>query len=421
MSERPDAGPVAEPQRFGPRTVVGHVDVDTLTPRLIKSMLLEAETGELASQAALFEKMEEKDGELDAHLRTRKGGVASLDWEIQPADESAAAAEATALCQEAVGALHGFREAVFDLMDAVPKGLAVLEIRWQTGARRWLPAGLTWRPQRWFRFAEDAETLLLADAAGGGEELNPLNFIVHRVKARSGFSARTGLLRSCVRAFVVRHLSWKDWMAFAEVYGMPPRIGRLREGVPWDGEEARQLWDAVRALGMDAAAVVREGSQIEVLDTRSMGEGEIFQKILERAGREMTLAILGQTLTSGGEQGGSYALGRVHNLVRRDLIESDAHALQETLTQQLLAPLVHLNLGAAAPVPRWHFAAEQPQDLAELASTVKTLAQAGLPIPTRWAYERFGIPQPAGGESVLGGAGGRNDSAGGQQQEEDER
>ncbi len=406
MSERPDKGPVADRQDFGPRTVVGHVDIDSLTPRQIKAMLLEAESGNLASQAALFEKMEEKDGELDAHLRTRKSGVCSLKWEIAPAGESAAAAEAAALCRQTLDAIPDLKAAVFDLMDAVPKGLSVLEIQWETGARQWRPLRLSWRPQRWFRMAEDGETLLLSKRDGGGAQLNPLNFLVHRVKARSGFSARTGLLRSCVRAFVVRHLSWKDWMAFAEVYGMPPRIGRLREGVGWDSAEAKQLWEAVRALGMDAAAVIREGNQIEVLQTRSMGEGEIFQKILERAGREMTLAILGQTLTSGGEQGGSYALGLVHNMVRRDLVESDALALEDTLTRQLLSPIARLNLGPSAPTPRWHFVIEQPQDLSQLAATIKTLADAGLPIPRRWVYSRFGIPEPAPGEEVLGRPGG---------------
>jgi phage gp29-like protein len=305
------------------------------------------------------------------------------------------------LCREMVGQTPGVAQAIFDLLDAIPKGFSVLEIDWQTDADHWRPARLLWRPQRWFQVADDGETLLLREAGGEGIELNPLNFIVHRVRARSGFCARTGLLRSCVRAFVVRHFAWKDWMAFAEVYGMPPRIGWLREDVPWDSQEARQLWQAVRALGMDSAAVMREGNRIEVLDTRSGGEGRMFERILDRAGREMTLAVLGQLLTSGGEKGGSYALGQVHNQVRWDLIESDALALGRTLTERLLRPLVRLNLGQKAPVPSWTFHADKPEDLSELARTVQTLSQAGLPIPLEWAYTKFGIPRPAEGEAVL--------------------
>ena len=403
---KPETKLQAERDKRGVRTVVADsVAIDTITPRQIRNLLLEAEGGDLAAQAELFEKMEEKDGELDAHLRTRKTGVARLKFDIQPADESPQAARAAALCRSVLADLPELRRAVFDLLDAIPKGFSVQEIAWRTGADGWAPAQLIWRPQRWFTVGDDGQTLMLRDMKGGAVELNPLNFIVHRVRARSGFCARTGLLRSCVRAFVVRHFSWKDWMSFAEVYGMPPRLGRLREGVPWDSEEARQLWQAVRSLGMDAAAVVREGNQIEVLDSRAAGEGEIFERILERASKEMTLAILGQLLTSRGEQGGSYALGEVHNQVRWDLLESDAAVLEETLGAQLLRPLVRLNLGEGFPAPRWHFAVEKPGDLEALARTVKTLSEAGLKIPARWAYQKFGIPEPARDEAVLAGDG----------------
>jgi len=403
MSPTPEKNLVAGPSAggFGARTVAGHVDIDTLTPRRIKQMLLAAESGDLAAQAELFERMEEKDGELDAYLRTRKAGVARLKFEIEPADASPAARRAAQLCRELVGRIPDLDRALFDLLDAVPKGFSVVEIAWETSAESWRPARLIYRPQRWFMAAPDGEGILLRQDSGEGLELNPLNFVVHRVRARSGFCARTGLLRSCVRAFVVRNFAWKDWMAFAEVYGMPPRIGWLRQDAAWDSQEARELWQAVRALGMDAAAMVREGNRIEVLDTRSAGEGAVFERIIERAGRELTLAVLGQTLTSGGEKGGSYALGHVHNQVRWDLIESDATALARTLTGQLLRPLVQLNLGAAVPVPRWQFDARRPQDLDQLARTVKTLSEAGLSIPAEWAYRTFGIPRPAAGEPVL--------------------
>ena len=246
MPETPDRNLQAEPDRDGgARSVVRHVDVDTLSPRRIKALLQEAEAGDIAAQAALFEKMEEKDGELDCYLRTRKRGVCRLDHHVQPADNSDRAAEAAEMCRDMLNQLDNLPGALFDLLDAVAKGFSALEIDWRTEADRWLPRRLIWRPQRWFTLDEDARTLMLRDGGGEARELNPLNFLIHRVSARSGFQARSGLLRSCVRAFIVRHVSWKDWMSFAEVYGMPPRIGRLREGVPWDSEEARELWKAV--------------------------------------------------------------------------------------------------------------------------------------------------------------------------------
>jgi len=386
----------------GARTVVSHVDVETLTPRQIKAMLVAAETGDLSSQAALFERMQEKDGELDAHLRTRRAAVASLPWEILPGEDSAEARRAADYARDVVAGIPALADAIQDLLDAVPMGFAAVEIDWETSEKEWRPARLLYRPQRWFEAAADGVTLRLKKPWGGAEvELNPTNWILHRAKARSGFLGRTSLLRSCVRGFIVRHVSWKDWMAFAEVYGMPMRIGRLREGVPWDSDEAKQLWDAVRALGMDAAAVVREGNEIATVETKG-GTGAIFQAILESGSREITLAILGQTLTSGGEKGGSFALGQVHNLVRTDLRNDDATSLAQTLSDQLLAPIVLLNQGQV-PLPRWGYAIEEPEDVGLLATTLKTLGEAipGLKVPRAWLYKKFDIPEPGKGEETV--------------------
>ncbi|HUU34554.1 MAG TPA: DUF935 family protein, partial [Vicinamibacterales bacterium] len=278
----------------------------------------------------------------------------------------------------------------------------VLEILWQTSKSAWTPTDLVFRPQRWFTLGDDGRTLMIAGEHAGGDAvaMNPLNFLVHRVRAQSGFEWRTGLLRSCVRAFVVRMFSWKDWLAFAEVFGMPARIGRLREGVSWESQEARNLYAAVRALGTDYAAVIGEGNDIELLETKA-GVQEPFEALIEKAGRELTLAILGQTLTSGGEGGGSYALGQVHNQVRWDLVKSDARSLERTLTEQLLRPLVLLNKGPAAPVPTWNMIVEEPEDLTAVSTTVETLGRAGLRIPASYVYEKFGIPEPEGDEEVL--------------------
>jgi hypothetical protein len=61
MTDTPNIGTMAEPTEFGPRTVAGRLDLDTLTPRAIKRLLMAAECGELSAQAELFERMEEKD------------------------------------------------------------------------------------------------------------------------------------------------------------------------------------------------------------------------------------------------------------------------------------------------------------------------------------------------------------------------
>jgi len=404
---RPETKPQAEAtENWGGRRVQRESDLDALTPTSIKTLLLDAENGDIEAQCELFELMEERDGELAAHLRTRKAGVTRCDWSIvvdpkTPDRDVAAAEQSVALCEEVVAGMPGIQDAIFDALDATGKGFSVLEIMWQMSRAEWRPVDLRYRPQRWFALADDGRTLLIrGDVGADPAAMNPYNFIVHRSRAQSGFEWRTSLMRSCVRAFIVRHYSWKDWMALAEVYGMPPRIGILREGVAWDSAEARGLWAAVQALGQDYAAVIQGGNEIN-FPSAQHGEGAIYQAILEKAGRELTIAILGQTLTSGGEGGGSYALGEVHNQVRWDLIESDAKGLEHTMTEQFLRPIVRLNRGPNAPVPLWNIIVEKPENLQELAATIKTAVETGIHVSQRWAQERLGIPEPEPDEELI--------------------
>ena len=331
-----EQAPAAE--SWGARRIERTLDADALTPARIKTLLVNAESGDLESQAELFELMEERDGELAAHLRTRKAGVAQAPWAIEPADDSPEADRAAEFARETVEGLSDVDDALMDLLDAVGKGYSVVETLWETSKSAWTPTALVYRPQRWFTVAADGRTLqILGQHSGDAIEMNPLNFIVHRAQAQSGFAWRIPLLRSCVRAFVVRAFSWKDWMAFAEVFGMPLRVGYLREGVDYASQEATAFWAMLRALGTDMAAMIPEGNRIEFPEVARGTQP--YEAIIERAGRELTLAVLGQTLTSGGEGGGSYALGQVHNAVRLDLVMADAHALGRTLTDILDTPV----------------------------------------------------------------------------------
>jgi len=399
---KPDKGPIAQPIPSGTRRIESELTGINLAPSQIRAWLLQAETGDIAAQCELFEQMEQRDGELDGHLRTRKNAVASLGHEILAADESSEAEAAAEYARDMMDGITGLRNAIFDLLDAVPKGFAVLEVGWETSASEWRPTTLTWRPQRWFTLGDDGYTLFLKGEKYDEQiPLNPLNFIVHSARARSGFLPNWSLLKSCVRPFVMRQYGVKDWLGFVEVYGMPLRAGYLRDGIPWDSDEAKAFKSALASMGMDMSILLREGNKIEFPSVGVTGEGQVFQSILEFAEKEMTKAVLGQLLTSGGEGGGSYALGQVHNQVRGDLTETDARALDETLTQQLIAPIVRLNKGPNAPCPVWQTALAEPEDLPQLATTIKVLSEAGMPVPISWVREKFNIPEPEGDEPVL--------------------
>ena len=118
----------------------------------------------------------------------------------------------------------------------------------------------------------------------------------------------------------------------------------------------------------------------------------------EFCNREMSKAILGQTLTTDTAGAtGTYAAARVHAQVRRDLVKADAQALAQTLREQLLRPLVGFNFGWEKPVPWFRFRYEEEEDLRTLSEVYRNLQEMGLPLDMEHVAERFGIPLPEGG------------------------
>ena len=407
-SKRPDNSPAAPAHDFvRPVKSSGSSVADALSPQRLVALLRSADQGNMADQLDLFQAMEDRDPKLDGFMRQRKLGLLACGWELSlpqrtQRDTEGQIGRSIALCREVLDAIPALNDRLFDLLDALGKGFAALEIIWGTSASQWRPTRLEYRPQSWFCLSEAGDEIHLKTEAEQvyGEEFNPLNFILHRHRARSGFDPRTGIYRSCARPFVIRNYGWKDWLAFAEVFGMPLRVGKLRQGATED--EKNLMWRALQAIGVDAAALIPEGSEIEFPTSgATAASGAVFKDLISQAEDDYVIAILGQRLTTGGERGGSYALGKVHESVRFDLVKADAERLAETLTNQLLAPIVRLNLGDAAPVPRWHWMVEAPEDLGALATTVKTLGEAGLAIPAGWARSKFGIPAPQQGEEVL--------------------
>jgi len=168
------------------------------------------------------------------------------------------------------------------------------------------------------------------------------------------------------------------------------RIGKWGPGTT--EEEKRVLKNAVFNLATDAAAVISDGTVIELLDSASKSASAVaYEALTAFCDRAMTKAVLGQTLTTE-QDGGAYATAKIHQTVRRDILEADSRALSRTLTTSLVRPLVEYNFGPDVPLPAFRLMHEEGEDLKTLAETYCTLAGMGLQIPEGHLRKKFGIP-----------------------------
>jgi len=381
-----------------------------LTPESLASRLLEADRGNVRAQAELFEEMEEKDAHLYSQMQTRKNAVSGLDYDILPFSDSAEDKKIADFCGDLIFNLENFEDAVFDLLDAIGKGYALSEIIWGTDAGKAAITDLRWVHAKRAVFydlsagdltAKSYEMPKITTAAEPykGEEMPPFKIVYHRYKGRSGYDTRAGILRVCAWMYLFKNYAIKDWMAFLEVYGMPLRVGKYPAGA--SAVEKTALFNAVKAIGTDASAIISEATNIEFVEAvKSAGTNNFFQALGEFCNKEMSKAILGQTATSEGTPG---KLGNedAQDRVRHDLIKADAEALAKTIRGQIFRPLVGYNFGWDKPLPWFKMHYEAPEDLKMLSEVYKNVWNMGQPISQEHVADRFKIPLPAQGETPL--------------------
>lgn len=375
-----------------------------LTPARLNAILQEAEQGNWMRQIELADDMEERDTQIYSELAKRKGALLTLGWDIEPPENpSAAEQKTTDQVREWVRAIPQFRETLLtEMMDAVLKLFKPIEMWWELEERQLRPRFKP-RPQRWCCLSEDREAIhLRSDASPYGEPLRPFGWITHVHRSRNGYLARGALARVLAWPYLYKNYSLRDLAEFLEIYGLPLRLGKFPAGA--SDAEKRKLLQAVINIGHNAAGIIPQSMMIEFQKAADGSDGP-FRAMMDAMDAAESKAILGQTLTSGEGQHGTQALGTVHNDVRLDILKSDASRIDESITSQLIAPMVLLNIAGADPrrLPRYVTDVPEPEDLKLYAEALPKLAAAGMRIGLKDMHRRLRIPIAEDGEEVLRG------------------
>ena len=370
-----------------------------LTPVRLAEIFKEADAGDILRQAELFEEMEEKDPHLFSQLQTRKNAVTGLDFEIIPFDSDDEKDKEIAEFVEAqINGIEGFGDIMLDLLDAIGKGFAVSEIMWAYEGGHVVVSDIRSRYQKRFFWDSEDAFKVRTDEAPEGMELPKNKFILHRYKARSGHPSRAGILRVVAWMYLFKNYDLKDWVSFAEVYGLPLRLGKYAPGASEADKVA--LMQALIQIGADAAGIIPDGTTIDFITTEKTSSTDLYERLARYCDEQISKAILGQTLTSD-SGGGSYAQSKTHNDVRHDLTVADCKALASTLRRDLIRPLCIFNFGEDKRIPKIQFDCEEGEDLEQTANILDVLiGKIGLRVPTSYIYKKFSIPEPEADEEV---------------------
>ncbi|WP_316191267.1 MULTISPECIES: DUF935 domain-containing protein [unclassified Bradyrhizobium] len=404
---------VAGPRVGGVRSPISGYPSDGLNPIRLANILRSADAGDPLRFFELAELIEERDLHYAGVLGTRKRSVSQLDIQVDAADDSAEA-KAHADWIEAGLKRDTLQEELFDMLDAIGKGISFAEIVWDTSEGDWNVKGLPWRDPRWFRFdRNDGTTPLLiggydADGVGainypstpaGELPLAPFKFVVTAIKAKSGLPVRAGVARLIAWAWMFKAFTQRDWSIFTQTFGQPVRVGKYPAGATDSDKDT--LFNAVANIAGDCAAIVPESMLIEFIESKNVGQGaDLYEKRCDWLDRQMSKAVLGQTATTDAIAGG-HAVGQEHRQVQEDIERSDAKAMSAVLNRDLVRPWIDLQFGRQRLYPRLRIGRPEDKDVQLTVESAVKLIPMGLKVERTFFNDLLGIPVPKAGAEVL--------------------
>ena len=413
-----------EPQLFG----------RSLSPDALGALLDAGARGALADQNDLFNLMEDTWPRLRANLQKIKNAVRKLPLNVQPqtpknGKPSATAQEKADFIESALHTQCGIADttrrplgpAVYELMDAVARGVAVVEIDWVSRADGFLiPAGFRRVPMRYLGIDTDGSLALrlpIASSAQNSSQLSTLNsqltafdrypdkFLVGIFRSKSGTLGETAQLRTLAPLWLGHMLGWEWLIQKAELFGTPLRWANY----PTTATQAEidAITAALRTMGTAAWGAFPQGTNLQIMQGSTpgvAGPNDPNERLLWLADRACDILLLGQNLSSEINDQGSRAAAEVHREVELDLYETYAEFIVSVLNEQLIPALIRQNWGNIDEVPFVEVEIPRPQRDEEMARRDKLLFQdMGLPVSLQYLYERHRVPSPDPGGALFQG------------------
>lgn len=374
----------------------------TITPVQLKRLLDDADKGDISAMHALFFEMEEQDGHIFAEMQKRRNAILTLEWSVKSVKNPTPAEEKQAeFIRDYLENISNIDSLLLDLSDGIGAGFSAIAMTWDYSDRKLLPYKFNWEPQSHFKYdIQKNEFRLLTPGNFEGETLWPDAWIIHQHKVKSGAQARSGLFRVLAWTFALKNFSVLDFAEFLELYGLPIRIGKYPEGTTQVNR--RILLNALASIGHNAAGIMPESMNVELINA-ALGSEDPYLAMIELCEKWQSKIILGGTLTSQADgKTSTNALGNVHNEVRHDILISDAKQIAQTITIQLIGPVLqknfpNVNLGR---LPYFEFDTREKKDLSLV---VQTFDQARniAPIKADEFYEQTGFSKPSEDDEVL--------------------
>lgn len=375
------------------------------TPDIVNAIYRQAEAGALHRQCDLFDDLIEADGHLRSLIESRVAAVAGKEWTIQAGGPDDASINAARELEDILRGHVNFHELLEHQLKAPYFGFSATEVVWRFDGARAVPAWFLNAPHARFRLDDYNDLRLITgfDDVGEGAPLVEGKWIVTRMPHRN--LARAGLMRTASWWALFKRMSVRDWMIFAEKFGIPNVTGRYQEGASPESKEA--LLRAVEDIGEGGHAILSDLTQIHISEATQRGGdvSALHPSVVALCEAQLSKLINGATQNIETGTAGSYAQARVHENRAFDLVQGDARRMAQAFHEHLGVPFIRYNggLGGAKPPQlKIRIFPEMDAELrVRLASSIAN--DLGGEIDASQLYDDVGLRRPLRSEDALRG------------------
>lgn len=204
-----------------------------------------------------------------------------------------------------------------------------------------------------------------------------------------------------------------DWAQFCQIFGMPIREYTYDAG---DEEARRRLVEDARKQGANAAYIHPEGSTLTLHESgNKSGSSDLYNNFSDKCDSQMSIAILGNTLTTDAKATGTQALGTVHKQEEDEIKDEDQALILSVLNSAHMRKIL-ASLGYNVEGGEFRFIEVKDIDKTVQLQVVTQMMDRGLPIDDDYLYDTFDIDKPANYDQMKAEAQKKADEKAAQQQ-----
>ena len=365
-----------------------------LQPLKIQQIFRSANGGTVRKQSRLANELTEKDPAMSQAWSVRVAAIASCPWEVVSGNAEQAKFIESSLrnIQPAYSdGLASFSELLQSMQSSVKHGFSLAQNNWAAGGTR--IEGFKIFSQSLFSYVDSDLPYFVG--ADGSEKIYPSypEWIYHTsTNSRDAEPLRSGIVRPLAYLYAFRRHVQIEYLGGLEKYALPQPFVAV-EGVLYDDDNTQKqdIENMMASWTYNGYSLYDKDTMEVTFPTAASGfDVNNFLSFLDWTEKQIFRIILGQDSTSSADNS-NRSTAQVHNLVRADMLASDAKAVEDTVNNQIIKPLFEATYGASATRPIFRFRLKGVTEISEMSKVVETLDKAGYEIDEAVLSERFGF------------------------------